>query len=169
MKIRAVFKRNDKINGYHQKDFRIFGIFARIRIYNPHHDSDEVYATTIHELAHASHWELRRNKWNFEQTSGKVVESWARGVQWELTRMKYPNYRVYENRPNYTLVIKDLIDDDRYYGNFDSYGEFVTGYTIKQIENVLDETSTWEDLKNNLKNNYDNKTEKYLDKLFNYW
>ena len=30
--------------------------------------------------------------WTFQTVDERVAESWARGVQWELTRMVYPNY-----------------------------------------------------------------------------
>jgi hypothetical protein len=90
MKISARFETNTESNGNHAKDFRIFGIFSRIRIFNPHKKSSQIYATIIHELAHASYWELRKNNWNDNNLPDKVKESWARGVEWELTRMKYP-------------------------------------------------------------------------------
>ena len=41
-----------------------------------------------------------------------LAESWARGVEWELTRMIYPDYLGRERRTNdYTLVVADLIDN----------------------------------------------------------
>ena len=45
----------------------------------------------------------------------------------------------------------------------------VSGYTVRQIEDVLSYTSSWEDWKNNIKNKYNNATEHNLDKLFTYW
>jgi hypothetical protein len=42
----------------------------------------------------------------------------------------------------------------------------VSGYTIKQIEDVLRDTSSWEDWNNNIKNRYENNTEEHLDRLF---
>ncbi|WP_310560695.1 hypothetical protein [Flavobacterium sp.] len=48
MRIRAHNTRSeDNINGYHQKDLRIFGVFARIHIYNPENSTSAIYATTI--------------------------------------------------------------------------------------------------------------------------
>ena len=161
MKIRAHFEQNNEINGSHQKDLRIFGIFARIHIYNPQNSSSSIYATTIHELAHASHWELRKNNWNFGNTHTKVKESWARGVEWELTRMKYTGYTP-PYFGDYTGVVQDLIDGKSGYDQ-------VSGYTIKQIENVLGNTSSWDSWKNNLKNRYNNATENNLDAVFNRW
>ncbi len=45
----------------------------------------------------------------------------------------------------------------------------VEGYTIKQIEDVLEATSTWNSWRDNVINRYDNGTENNLDALFNFW
>ncbi len=176
MKIRAHFEQNNDKNGSHCKDCRLFGFFARLRIYNPQNSSSEIYATTIHELAHASHWELRRSNWNNGGTSDKVIESWARGVEWELTRMKYPSskYKGREwNNNNYTLVVADMIDSEStaFTNNgFKEPTDEVSGYnTIRQIEDVLSYTSSWDSWRDNLKNRYNNATENKLDKLFKNW
>lgn len=175
MKIIAFYKNNDDKNGSYAKDLRLFGIFAPIRMYNPERSSSQIYATTIHELAHGSHWELRQNDWNFDQTSEKVKESWARGVEWELTRMKYPlPYRGrtwnLANR-DYTLVVIDMMDGRETAATRTNLGfvderDEVSGYTIKQIENTLSNTSSWKGWCNNIKNRYSNPTKNNLDKLF---
>ena len=174
MKIRAHNSSNSEINGSHQKDLRIFGAFARIHIYNTQNSSSEIYGTTIHELAHASHWELRENDWNDNNLESKVKESWARGVEWELTRMVYPpsTYRGRfwnTNQSDYKLVVADMIDGVGYNGEnngfFDNRDE-VSGYTIKQIEDVLSYTSSWNNWRDNIKNRYGNSTKTNLDKLF---
>lgn len=161
IKISAKYETNDKLNGQHCKDCRWFGIFSRIYIYNPQENTSDIYATTIHELAHASHWELRRGKWNDNNLPKKVKESWARGVQWELTRMKYEGY-VPPYFGDYTGIVQDLIDGKSGYDQ-------VSGYTIKQIEDVLSNTSSWKSWENNIKNNYNNDTENNLDAVFNRW
>lgn len=161
MKILANYKSNNEINGYHQKDIRIFGLYARIHLYNPQNSSSEIYGTTIHELAHASHWELRKNNWNDNNLPSKIKESWARGVQWELTRMVYPLYQPFYFG-DYTGVVQDLIDGKSGYDQ-------VENYTVKEIENVLSSTSSWDDWKDNLKNKYNNATENNLDAVFNRW
>lgn len=168
MKIGAFDEVNTSINGSHSKDERFLGIFSRIDIYNPQNRTDEIYATVIHELAHAAHWDLSHN--SFPDTDSKVKESWARGVQWELTRMVYLNYNSdFENRPKYTLVVRDMIDNDGFYGKTGTFGENVSGYTIKQIENSLRFAKSWDEWKNKIKNDYENSTENNLDVLFNYW
>jgi hypothetical protein len=172
MRIRAHNSQNNDINGSHQKDLRIFGAFARIHIYNPQNSTSEIYGTTIHELAHASHWELRKNNWNDNNLEEKVKESWAVGVQWELTRMVHPNYRGRNwntNQPSYTLVVADMIDgvgfNNTNFGFSDSR-DGVSGYTIKQIEDVLSQTSSWNNWLTNIKNIHNNSTENNLDNLF---
>lgn len=166
---------NPDANGSHCKDCRFLGISSRIRIYNNvGGNSMAIYATTIHELAHASHWELRRNNWNDNNTESKVKESWARGVQWALGRLRYPNYRGGPTiRPDYTQVVVDMIDPNFpsifANENFGLWNDNVTGYTIKQIEDVLSNTSTWQDWENNIRNNYNNATEGNLQALFTHW
>lgn len=162
MKISAMHSAADGINGdtSHWRQDLTAGILPMIRIYARDY-CDEYYGTTIHELAHASHCNM--GTWTFEATSDKVRESWARGVQWELTRMVYPNYAIYEKRPDYTLVVKDMIDNDS------SPYDRVTGYTISQLEKSLVGQKTWDNWKNKIKNDYDNPTENNLDQLFSYW
>lgn len=75
---------------------------------------------------------------NFTATDNKVVKSWARGVQWDLTRMSYPNYYVNQNWPNYTLVVQDMLDNDIYFGDVSATGDAVNGYNIRQIEDALE-------------------------------
>ncbi|MCG8582661.1 MAG: hypothetical protein MI866_22245 [Bacteroidales bacterium] len=172
VKISAKAEKNPDANGYHSKDSRFLGIRSRIYIFRNDYNYTDIYSTVIHELAHASHWELRKNNWR--STSDKVKESWARGVQWELTRMVYPNYRGGVTiLPNYTQVVVDMIDANSrssYFNtNWGIWNDNVTGYTIAEIEDVLSYTSSWDGWKNNIKNKYDNDTENELDTLFDNW
>lgn len=61
----------------------------------------------IHETAHASHWNM--DSWHYNHCDDVVAESWARGVQWELTRMIYTGYQPSYSDP-YTGVVQDMID-----------------------------------------------------------
>ena len=126
----------------------------------------------------ASHWEINHSDYN--NANDRVAESWATGVEWELTRMVYPK-SLYKgtgrNFENYTLVVADMIDDsntdDTNYGLGSLSGEGdldqVSGYTIRQIEDALIGQRTWNSWKNNIKRRYNNRTEENLDALFTTW
>ena len=45
----------------------------------------------------------------------------------------------------------------------------VSGYNIREIENSLSSTKTFENWEQNIFNNYDNGTKNNLDALFNFW
>ncbi|MCD8423403.1 hypothetical protein [Tenacibaculum finnmarkense] len=113
------------------------------------------------------------NVYEFNKTDIKVKESWARGVQWVLTRMVYPNYEGGSTSSNYTQVVVDMIDS-----NYSSlaknlnnglWNDNVTGYTIRQIEDALEEQENWGDWRDNINKKYKNETENHLDALFAYW
>jgi len=171
MHIRCYNESNDDVNGTHREERRFLGLGSQIKIYNPQNPIDEIYGTTIHELAHASHWNMWRQGEDFDNSDKIVKESWARGVEWILTTHIYPNYfipiwskKVGSVDPYYyyTLVVKDLIDNQSGYDN-------VEGYTIREIEDALQGQKTWDEWKNNIKNKYNNGTENNLDALFDYW
>lgn len=184
LKIRAHYETSSNYNGYHCPSCRFLGLGSAIHIYNPEKPSCDIYGTTIHELAHASHWNMSSNG-NYTNSEDIVAESWARGVQWELTKMVYDGYKPYYARANYTGIVQDMIDgfgtkwttawwdyDTDNWGSpsiYRSYYDHVSGYTIKQIEDALLGQRTWEGWKNNIKNLYNNETENYLDNSFSYW
>lgn len=149
-----------------------------IHIYHPQNGSMRVYATTIHELAHAVHWDMSSAVAPpfltvYGQTDLRVCETWTTGVMWYLTKMAYPNYF---GRPNessdYTNLVMDLIDNP---GNeFSGYGTFsptdkVQDYNMIQIQEALRNAKTMNEWKNNLIYNYENNTEQYVSELFDYW
>ena len=170
MSIAANFERNDGSLGNHGAWRRIVGV-PRINIYNPlTRGTDQIYATTIHELAHASHWGMNRS--DFNDTETQVKESWARGVQWSLTTQTYFNYPGGgENRPNYTEVVVDMIDTpaDRNTGSEVLTQDNVQGYTIRQIEDAVNGQETWNGWRDNILNRYNNATEGNLRVLFAHW
>lgn len=167
VKISAMNSSAGGINGdtSHWRQDLTAGILSMIRIYARSY-CNEYYGTTIHELAHASHCNM--GNLTYQKTDDKVVESWARGVQWELTRMVYSDYSN-EYFKNYTGVVQDMIDNDGVFGRNFIYDENVSGYTISQLEKSLIGQKTWSDWKNKIKNDYENPTENNLDKVFNYW
>jgi hypothetical protein len=151
---------------------------AEIRIYKPSRNARDIYATTVHELAHASHWDLA-GRFEFYTADDIVAESWARGVQWEFARRVYAGYSISYSRRDYTGVVQDMIDDFKtttsdwhsiYTVNlFKSYNDQVNGYTLQQIEQALKSAKTFNQWRDNLKNLYTNGTENNLDATFNYW
>lgn len=159
------------INGTYNNRRKFLGMGSAIHIFNPDNNSMNIYATVIHEIAHASHWNIV-GKSNMKETELAVVESWARGVEWKLTNMVYPNlyfpnyYRIDTGGSVYTGVVEDMIDGidldpDKH--------DLVEGYTIREIEDVINGVMTMNKWKNNIKNSYENETEENLDALFDYW
>jgi hypothetical protein len=53
--------------------------------------SRRLFASTTHELAHASHWELgfTMNDYLYSRKKATLAESWAMGVEWFLTNSVY--------------------------------------------------------------------------------
>ena len=183
LKIRAHYENSENYDGYHSPALRFLGLGSAIHIYNPEKQTRDIYGTTIHELAHASHWNMSSGG-DYTNSDDIVAESWARGVQWELTRMVYPNLNLrYDySRRAYTGIVEDLIDgikesysyyyyteDDPWKSLTKHYPDRVQGYTIKQLEDALLGQRTWQGWKNNIKNLYNNGTENYLDNAFNHW
>ena len=175
MKISARDKTNEDSNGNHAPWRRIAGIFSWVKVWRNNRDSDQIYATTIHELAHASHWNMGASDYN--KANDKVAESWARGVEWVLTRMRYPNHIGRERSTgDYTLVVSDMIDDNITDNTNNGYGSIpgethdqVNGYTIRQIEDALRGQRTWNGWRDNIENSYNNGTRNNLDALFQAW
>ena len=181
MKIRAYDETNNDAEGTHKEERRFLGLGSQIKIYNPSRNSRSIYATTIHELAHASHWNMWRKGNDFDNSDKIVKESWASGVEWSLTRMTYPTYERGYGRARYTGIVEDLIDGKEtefsYYSYEDGkfiyfpieYRDVVEGYTIRQLEDALRGELKWVDWKNSIKNKYYNADENHLDLLFDVW
>jgi hypothetical protein len=58
--------------------------------------------------------------------------------------------------------VEDMIDDISGYDQ-------VSGYSIRQIEDALQSKKTWNEWRDNIKNSYNNATEKNLYALFAHW
>jgi hypothetical protein len=171
MHIRAYNEANTDVSGNHLEERRFLGLGSQIKIFNPQVLMSSVYATTIHELAHASHWNMWRQGEDFDNSEKIVKESWASGVEWVLTRMVYPGYaNVYGRRKGgssdpfflYTGVVEDMING---IGGYDQ----VNGYSIRQIEDALQGQKNWNGWRDNIKNRYENATENNVDALFDFW
>ena len=182
MKIRAYLQNSYKGQswGRHKEERRFLG--AQIKIYTYTRSVEDTYSTVIHELAHASHWNMWREADDFDDTEPIVKESWASGVEWELASIVYPTYSRGYSRLRYTGVVEDMIDgfktrtssgywteDDPWVSLVRSYPDSVSGYTIRQLEDALQSKKTWTDWKNNIINTYDNETESKLHDCFGHW
>jgi hypothetical protein len=147
-----------------------------IRIFKPSRGPYEIYSSTIHELAHASHWAMDRP--NFRNSDDVILESWSRCVQWYFTNKEYsptrPNWAdgiqtVVPSSTNYTPIFIDIIDDVNQrtkYGNSSLPNDNVKGYTIRQLEDILVGSTTLLKLRNNLTNTYNNPTKGNINELF---
>ncbi len=178
MKIGA-FDKDGRAN--HNDDRRFLGIANQVKMYRKSGTTirsfESLYTTTMHELAHASHWELRKGEWDNGKTSDKLQESWAMGVAWSLVRLRYPshnwwatvtfNWMTTDGENQYTPLVMDLIDNSNQGASTTSRPyDRVSGYTISQIEDVLEDCDDIMDLRDELRTNYANSTEIYLNELF---
>ncbi|MFA6276763.1 MAG: hypothetical protein WC622_08440 [Pedobacter sp.] len=161
-----------------------FGINDLVTIATLAKSTEYTYSTTIHELAHAAHWD--NSNLSFALSASTATESWAAGVEWYLTRMEYPNHlgTYWPLGGNYRNVVMDLIDDasqisyfdrQQYSGFYNNFGfgapnDQVEGYNIVDIQNALiNNPTTWNEWKTNIKNNYNNATEQHVDAVFDAW
>jgi hypothetical protein len=159
LKIRAHYDTNNVGNG--DTPNNLFFNFA-INIWNPFRKSSEIYGTTVHELAHTSHWLLYPKGFHDTGRNKRFVESWAVGVSWSLTTMYYPEYfpRI---GGDYDDTVIRAID-----GFHPIENDFVTGYTIKELEDALVGVNTFIEYHDNILNLYNNATENNLHYLFNF-
>lgn len=164
-----------------------------IKIYKKDRCSN-LFQTTIHELAHVSHWDM--NSSEFRNGDDKVFESWAVGLANQFVSRVYPASRNYDFRNwqhytfdqytnqferKYTSLVIDLIDNinqrtdsvdvwDNIHvrkANLNDYPiDRVSGYTIRQIEQSLKGVTTLQQWRDNLYNQQSNTTKENLQELF---
>lgn len=185
LKIRAYLENGSEDGnlGTHTSGWRAFGLYSPVKIYTYTRPSIDTYSTVIHELAHASHWNMDRS--DFGDTETIVIESWARGVEWGLTKTVYSGYQPIYARLNYTGTVQDMIDgfgskgtlywwdyEEEDWGSpnlFNSYYDQISGYTLREIEDAIEGQKTWSSWKNNIINKFENDTEDSLGNGFNFW
>ncbi|MDR2594241.1 MAG: fibrobacter succinogenes major paralogous domain-containing protein [Fibromonadaceae bacterium] len=152
-----------------------------------------IYGTTIHEIAHSSHYDnMDTRYWYLPQSVefGKLLpilrESYARGVQRYLSIKHYGTWSGnYDDwAKGYTGVFEDLEDANSTYakiGDNERTCDRVSGITVPMVEKVLFESYSWNDFRDNLMKEYPSGTpngkkgEKVtyfavdMDSLFKYW
>ena len=133
-------------------------------------DARGYVAITIHETAHAAHWNNTRDVYNVVERS--VTETYAVGVEHFLTRTMYPNY----TRPAGFLggvstgVAVDAVDAaDGLTLDGGCCADRVTGFTPVDIQTAVYRTTTWFGLETELRDNFGNPTAPELRALFAYW
>ncbi len=162
--------RSDLKIGYHDEyhddnlgdyaKWRNWLTWPHIRIYkgvSRDRTTTEIYATTIHELAHAAHMQLiitsagSNRSSDFYKADKKLKESWARGVQREFTTHFISSTYRPPYHGDYTAIVHSLLPID---------------YTLRQLEVALIGANTMEAWKNNIKTKYNNTNENQLDAIF---
>ena len=97
-----------------------------------------------------------------------VKEGWTVGVSNYFTYEKYNQLGDDSYTKTYNGIVDDLLDND-VRGN-KLKGNYVSGYTLSQIQNALKGVSNLEEFKSNIKKIKNNATEnKKINKLFNFW
>jgi hypothetical protein len=177
---------NKRVEAGHCKDCRTLGAIPRLYIGEPNRTTDAIYGTTIHEISHSSHWELRRGEWNNNNTELRLKESWSQGVEWLFTTNRYMAFdaryvfdrnfqdRTPENDPIYTSLVVDLNDNFNQSLAVPAFlavpvTDRVSGYTLPQMEQILNNTDGFNQFREQLEIRYSNPTEQFLVELFNNW
>ena len=154
--------------------------------------SDGLYATTVHELAHANHRRMDPGMFSIFYSGSKtrdlLTESWAEGVETIVTNDRYdaltPNYqasigggrwnswrqmRAANQMNQYTPIVEDLIDDFNQNEMVAAWPEDrVNGYNLMQIQQALDGCRSIDCWEKKLQEFYFNPTEGNLTELFDY-
>lgn len=129
------------------------------------------------------------------KSAKRTLESWATAIEITLTnlryqRLGYPNHRYklnYKNTPNYqnieltnaddvnnfyTSVFYDLTDNfnqrQEYYWLPNMAQDRVSGFTIKQVQDIIKGSQSWGEVKGKLRSQYPN-TANLTDELLTNW
>lgn len=173
--IAGIFKDDTDEAGNTNMARRFLGIGNAVKIYKQT-QTLSLYDTTIHELAHTSHWNHSKKQYNLTtEEANRVCETWAVGVAWRLTSLEYPSWKgklYFTNQHRYTYLVADLMDNtdnEMYRGKYPPL-DSVNGYTIRQIEDALVGVSTTGQWKSNIYSiDEENSTRDNLTALFNAW
>ncbi len=175
----------DKSGRAHYYDFNKFWLCPQIKIY-AYDDSgnwrsgEYIFGTAVHELAHASHWEIGYNYGQYIIdaifSEPFLPESWAQGVETVITSKIYGN-PWQQNQTSilssilgnggYTPIVWDMMDNiNQNIKDTRCPIDNVSGYTLTQLENALYGHNTWGSWRDAIRDNYNNPTENKLSELF---
>ena len=165
------------------------GVFENICIDAYNKPSYYIYGTTIHEIAHSSHyWNMETTnpinpQWGeFTMLTAKYRDTYARGIQnyFIADRYGYSSEYIKSYDKQYTGLVEDLIDKDDGKTECSSVSglflkDEVSGFSITGIETAFFKNKDFSSLKNYLvENNPSGKngvkyTLKAMDNLFKCW
>ncbi|MCG8184435.1 hypothetical protein [Tenacibaculum piscium] len=152
-------------------------------------NSRQIFATTVHELAHVSHWEIGYSTGQYVidalADDPFLPESWATGVEYVVVERVYPratfgtyNFDYQQQRTlryiqtesdGYTPIVIDMIDNHNQSTiNSNRPNDRVSGYTLGQLEDALPGSfGSWWRWRTRLREMYKNPTDgAELDYLF---
>jgi hypothetical protein len=159
-------------------------IFSKLTRGKGNKETDDLYAVTFHELGHQSHWKL--TKWNITWSKKIVRESWADFIEYTFIQQYYSSfanldkthkqtYTKSKMSDGYSAIFIDLVDNENqrntrgHAGSTDYPDDKVSGYTISQLQNALEESRKLEHVRDYLRDKYRNSTEEHLDDLFDFY
>lgn len=152
-------------------------------------NSRQIFATTVHELAHVSHWEIGYSTGQYVIDAlvddPFLPESWATGVEYAVVERVYPRatFGIYDfdyqqqrtlryiqtESDGYTPIVIDMIDNHNQSTiNSNRPNDRVSGYTLGQLEDALPGSfGSWWRWRTRLREMYNNPTDgAELDYLF---
>ncbi|MDR2580017.1 MAG: hypothetical protein LBC85_03370 [Fibromonadaceae bacterium] len=146
-----------------------------------------IYGTTIHEIAHSSHYANLERRWYnsrigvYDDLSKRLKETYATGIERYLTIKRYGIWGGSYNRVDgYTGLFEDLEDTNTTFAGTNMYCDRVSGITVPMAEKTIMKSYSWNGFKNNLMNDYPSGTlnenggrvsytRADMDALFEYW
>jgi uncharacterized protein (TIGR02145 family) len=175
-------------DSYGEYKCRLFTERIAVKAYSRSHI--QIYGSTIHEIAHSSHY------WNVNAVLGiniatyallpKILkETYARGIQRYLSIKHYGNWSEAFYDSEYTGIFEDLEDTDSTFARTNKYCDKVSGITAPMAEKAVFNSLYWEhffwdNFKDNLMEYYPSGTTNEngkkvsytkadMDNLFDYW
>jgi hypothetical protein len=151
-------------------------------------NSKDIFATTIHELAHASHWSFGFTTADYTlglNYNRRLAESWAQAVGWFVTSKFYNTTpqntttdvynpeslqwmtltKIKEQNEYYTPAFIDLIDN---YNQPSNPNDFAKNYTLGELEETLAKCpKNWYSYRDKLAERTSNSTENQMLWIFN--